>query len=400
LMSLLVVIALLGLVVYLFVDRQWSYLVLSGAAAGGAELTKSSSTALLPIAAALFLLAVIYKARSANRLTGRAAFGRFGVWLGTLAFIYILFWPGMWVAPRQMLYEVFGNAISYATEGARLSAAPSVTNVGFHPRLADIGLFVQSMLWRTTPVAWLGAVLLLPALIFETGARRIGLLALGVIGSIFIVMFALASGRNSAHYVLTSYVALDILAAIGLAAVANWSLRSTSRGIRPAAIVLALGAAVAFQAASAVPFYPYFYTYFNPIMEAQQSGVQDPNFGYGEGLDLAAAYLARKPDAANSTAMAFYGRGPFSFFYPGATEPLKTVYADAENVPQLLQILKKSDYLVIYYALERGRNSPANVMRALEGIEPEKTIWLDGIEYVRIYALQSMPADFFTRLEP
>ena len=79
---------------------------------------------------------------------------------------------------------------------------------------------------------------------------------------------------------------------------------------------------------------------------------------------------------------------------------MKTVYADAETVPQLLQILKRSNYLVIYYALEKGRNSPANVMRALQGIEPEKTIWLDGIEYVRIYALQRMPPEFFTDLQP
>ena len=400
LMSLLVVISLLSLVVYLFSDRRWEYLILSGATAGGAELTKSSSTALLPLVAALFLLALVYEGRPAGRLSVGAAFGRFALWLGTLAFVYVLFWPGMWVAPGHMLYEVFGNAMSYAAEGSRLSVAPAATVMEFHPRLADVGLFVQSMLWRTTPLAWLGAVLPLPALMLLRGARRIGLLALAVLGSIFVVMFALASGRNSAHYVLSSYVALDILAAAGLVAVTDWSLTGASGRLRRMLVVLVLGAAVVFQAASALRFYPYFYTYFNPIMEAQQAGVQDPNFGYGEGLDLAAAYLAQKPNASKSTAMAFYGRGPFSFFYPGTTEPLKTVYADAENVPQLLQILNRSNYLVIYYALEKGRNSPANVMQALQGIEPEKTIWLDGIEYVRIYALQGMPPEFFTRLDP
>jgi len=400
LMSLLVVISLLSLVIYLFIDRRWSYLIISGAAAGGAELTKSSSTALLPMVAALFLLALFYEGRAGRRLGIGVALGNFTVWFGTFALTYVLLWPGMWVAPRDMLYEVFGNAVSYATEGSRLSAAPSAAAIGFHPQLAEIGLFVQSMLWRTTPVAWLGAALLLPAVILQGGVRRIALFALAALGSIFLAMFGLASGRNSAHYVLTSYLVLDILAAAGLIAVLDLFLGRTSSWVRRTGAVLVLGGAVVFQAASAVPFYPYFYTYFNPIMEARQPGVQDPNFGYGEGLDLAAAYLAEKPNAATSTATAFYGRGPFSFFYPGETEPLKTVYADAENVPQLLQILRKTDYLVIYYALEKGRNSPANVMRALEGIEPEKTIWLDGIEYVRIYALQRMPLRFFTDLEP
>ena len=45
------------------------------------------------------------------------------LWLGVLAAVYFVLWPGMWVAPGKMLQEVFGNAFSYAFEGARLSAA-------------------------------------------------------------------------------------------------------------------------------------------------------------------------------------------------------------------------------------------------------------------------------------
>jgi hypothetical protein len=37
-----------------------------------------------------------------------------------------------------------------------------------------------------------------------------------------------------------------------------------------------------------------------------------------------------------------------------------------------------------YYALQRGRNSPPKVTRALEEATPEKTIGLNGIEYIRI----------------
>ncbi len=163
-----------------------------------------------------------------------------------------------------------------------------------------------------------------------------------------------------------------------------------------AALMLVLG----LQAASAVTFYPYYYNYFNPIMEASEPGIQDSNFGYGEGLDLAAAYLSAKPNAARTTVIAFYGRGPFSFFYPGKTEQLKPVYADAENVPQLKQILNKSEYLVIYYELEKDRQSPANVMRGLANAVPEKSIWLNNIEYIRIYRIETLPADFYTALGP
>jgi hypothetical protein len=214
------------------------------------------------------------------------------------------------------------------------------------------------------------------------------------------LLFGIASGRNSAHYVLTSYAALDILAAIGFTeAAARWSARRGAEKARAVPALLVAGVVV-LQAGSALPFFPYYYTYYSPIMEALETGRQNPNFGYGEGLDLAAAYLDRKPAAADSTAVAFYGRGPFSFFYRGTTEPLKTVYADAENVPQLQDVLRRSDYLVIYYALQHGRDVPSNVMHALEDAIPEKTIWLNGIEYARIYAVQELPGDFYQRLGP
>ena len=48
-------------------------------------------------------------------------------------------------------------------------------------------------------------------------------------------------------------------------------------------------------------------------------GYQDPDLGYGEGLELAGAYLAAKPDAANLKAMSWYAAGPFSYYFPGTT---------------------------------------------------------------------------------
>ncbi len=399
-MALLVTVSVLSVLAYLLVDRRWIYLILSGAAAGCAQLTKSSAIVLLPVIGLLFMQDWWTHRHHDTSRRLREGIAQFVAWLATVAIVYVMLWPGMWVAPGKMLYEVFGNAFSYATEGSRLSAAPGSPPIAFHPRLGDVALYVQSILWRTTPVVWLGAVLAIVALIRGRHTGRVVLLSVTLLGGLFIVLFGLASGRNSAHYVLTAYVALDILAAAGLVSVSELLVvPHWKRGSRVLSVII-LGAAVAVQAASAAAFYPYYYTYYSPIMEAQQPGVQDPNFGYGEGLDLAAAYLRQMPAAADSTVMAFYGRGPFSYFYPGTTEPLKTVYADAENVPQLVQILKKSDYLVIYYALEKGRDSPPNVMRALRDIPPQKSIWLNGIEYVRIYSLATLSPDFYAQLQP
>lgn len=399
-LALFVLISVLALIVHLFQERRWWLLILSGAAAGLAQLTKSSSIVLFPIIGSIFLIDILLQRRLGERQGPLRSLAEIAAWCATLIVVYFALWPGMWVAPGAMLYQVFGNAFSYAFEGSRLSVTGGVAATAGALDLRGITDYVQSMSWRTTPIVWLGSLLGIGAVIRGTLRERLVLISIFVTGALFIVLFGVVSGRNSAHYVMTAYVALDIIAAAGFAWLADWlgrKIPSRAPWLAGAGVLLA---ATGLQLASAVAFYPYYYNYINPIMQASEPGFQDPNFGYGEGLDLAAAYLGAKPGAADATAMAFYGRGPFSFFYPGKTEQLKPVYADAENVPQLKQILHNSEYLVIYYELEKDRQSPANVMRGLINAVPEKSIWLNGIEYVRIYRVDALPAEFYTALGP
>ena len=364
---------MLALLAHLFLERKAGFLILSGAAAGFAQLTKSSSIVLLPAIGLLFVLEIFLHRRVGWKRRLAAVLADAGIWLAIAALVYFVFWPGMWVAPGEMLAQVYGNAFSYAFEGSRLSVTGGVPLAPSQLGLGDVAIYVQSMLWRTTPVIWFGSLLAVAALMRRDWEGRAVLLSVFAVGSLFVILFGVVSGRNSAHYVLTSYVSLDIIAATGIVEAADWLggvLAGVGRRVLPAFIICA---ALIGQAASALAFFPYYYIYYNPIMEAPQPGRQNPNFGYGEGLDLAASYLREKPGAPRSPrSMAFYGRGPFSFFYPGRTEQLKPVYADAENVPQLQQILHSSDYLVIYYELEKERDSPANVMGALKGRDTGK----------------------------
>jgi hypothetical protein len=159
--------------------------------------------------------------------------------------------------------------------------------------------------------------------------------------------------------------------------------------------MVVLGAAFAIQVVSALLFFPYYYTYYNPIMAAAQSGGQNPGYGYGEGLELAAEYLGKMPNSPHMTVMAYYGFGPFSYFFPGNTEQLKNVYADPENLPQLTQELSRSDYLVIYYQFQKAAGRLTNILDALESVRPVHVIWLKGVEYVRIYRVSDFPSGFY-----
>jgi 4-amino-4-deoxy-L-arabinose transferase-like glycosyltransferase len=399
-LSLFVMISLFAALLHLFFERKWVYLLISGAAAGFAQLTKSSSLVLVPLIGLVFLVELFFHPDSSWRKRILKVAAELLIWFIMLAIVYFVFWPGMWVAPGEMLYQVFGNALSYAFGGARLSVTGAIQPADFQPHFSDINDFINSILWRTTPVIWIGAVLSLVPLVKQKWEQRFVLLSTILIGFLFILLFGIASGRNSAHYVLTSYVSLDIIAAAGWVYSLEWLTSHLPVGFRRIFPSLALGILVIVQAGSAFEFFPYYYTYYNPIMEARQPGRQNPNFGYGEGLELAARTLAQKPGAAESTVIVFYGRGPFSFFYPGKTEQLKPVYADAENVPQLIQILHQSKYIVIYYELEKERDVPANVMHALAGIAPEQVIWLNGIEYIRIYRADNLPVHFYDALKP
>jgi 4-amino-4-deoxy-L-arabinose transferase-like glycosyltransferase len=399
-LSLFVILSFLALMMHLFFERKLVYLLLSAAAAGFAQLTKSSSIILVPVIGLLFLVEIFFHREGTLRKRVQKSLAELVIWLVMLGIVYFVFWPGMWVAPGEMLYQVFGNAFSYAFGGARLTVTGGVQPEDFQPHLGDIISFVRSILWRTTPIIWIGVVLSLISLIRLKWEQRFEMLGLFLIGLLFILEFGIASGRNSAHYVLTTYVSLDILAALGWVYGLEWLSHRLQEGLTRSLPVLGLAFIVIAQAGSALEFFPYYYTYYNPIMEASRAGRQNPNFGYGEGLELAAKYLAQEPGAADAPVIAFYGRGPFSYFYPGKTEQLKPVYADAENVPQLVQIFHGSKYIVLYYQLEKDRDVPANVMHALDGITPEKVIRLNDIEYIRIYRVDDLPAQFFETLQP
>jgi 4-amino-4-deoxy-L-arabinose transferase-like glycosyltransferase len=399
-LSLFVLISLLAVLLYQSKERRFVYLLISGAAAGFGQLTKSSSIVLEGVVGLLFVIDLFARRQEAWRPRLLRFARDLGAWLGALALIYFVFWPGMWVAPGEMLYQVFGNALSYALEGSRLSVTGGIEASRASLNPAGIFSMVPSLLWRTTPIVWLGFLLGLLAAIRQKGLLRVVCIAMVGISLAFIILFGVAQGRDSPHYLMTAYVALDIVAAMGFVYAAGWLAERVPVPFRRMALPTALVLVVALQALSALPFFPYYYTYYNPIVEAMQPGRQNMDFGYGEGLELAASYLAQEPDAASTTVMAYDGFGPFSFFYPGNTEQLKRVYADAQNVPELIRVLQRSRYLVLYYELQRVRNSPPNVMRALQDIPPQKSIWLNDIEYIRIYRVDMLPQAFYAALEP
>ena len=393
-----ILVSMLAALVYLYPRRQVRYLALSGAAAAVALLAKVPAIALFPLVGLMFLVRLIEE-RGRARIILRYVAG-LGLWVLVVAGVYTLLWPGMWVAPGAMLYEVFGNALSNALQGGRLVSFPGLQAENFTPEFAGIILYLKYIFLKTTPVVWLGGLLAFAGLWVKKSAPMSSInkklaIYFGLLAILFVLMFGLAKGRNSSHYVLTSFVALDVVAGVGLAWGYGWLAERAPVFQKRAIQVTVLGGLLLLHGLGALPHYPYYYTYANPLAGALLGESQASGVGYGEGLELAAGYLAAKPGAEEMTAISYYALGPFSYFFPGETLTLKT---DDRFSPEDLQEFKEADYLVIYTVRQQPRDGSTALLTALESIPPEKTIWLDGVKVASIYAIDQFPESLFTAI--
>ena len=404
-------IAILAMTAHLFRKPNAGLLFLSAGSAALANLTKSSAIVLLPvIAVMIFFWAVLQWRENIMSLRGRSfsspeaisqhpprndiillnSLKIFFSWVGLLLLVYFIAWPGMWVAPGKMLYEVYGNAFSYAFQGARLSITQELEPANFG--LASAGLSVMNILtsvaWRTTPITWLGLLFAI-ILLFSKNRKLIPVLAKYLISFLLleafacIAMFALVQGRDQPHYVLASYYGFEFVAALGWAYALRWLARTFTWASSSLAQTALLAMLLVMQVLGLFYTTPYYYTYLNPIMLAT---TEVPNFFYGEKMEEAAAYLAEKPDAEHQTALVYFGRS-FSYYYPGRTLLFKPVLFDDKT--QLIENLQQSDYLVVYTGLDER-------LPLLKELTPEHVLDLNGRRYIEIYRVSDIPSSFFT----
>ena len=401
LLAVCILAAIFGMMAYLEVNRKLIYLLISAAAASLAHLTKSSAIAMMPVIALMLAVSLFHHRREGG--FGRALLDHlkiFAIWLTALAIVYITLWPGMWVAPAKMLYEVYGNAFSYAFQGARLQVTQELQPAQFSLDSAGPAItgFLSDLLWRSTPVVWLGIPLAAVAFFLHGDAAPSSTLKrlmfyLLLTAALFLLMFSVAQGRNSAHYIMTSHTSLDAIAGLGWGVWLGWFSTKWKRMSKPGIRIGLAVSLIALQLWSALSFYPYYYTFYNPLM-AKLTG-RTTAYGYGEGLELAAAYLAAMPDAETLTAFVYHGRGPFSYFFPGQTLTINPLFVDEPGMGPMVERLVLSDYLVFYEDFGTRSEHTARFVAALQDIQPEHVISVQGLENILIYRVADFPPEFY-----
>jgi hypothetical protein len=355
---------------------------LSGALGGLALLTKLPSPLIVPFTG---LLAVAGWWR--DRRTGFWVKALL-VWGVAALLIFIILWPAMWVNPAGTLQAMWHDAFEVGEAGEGHLAfyrGQIVDDPGW-------GFYSCAVAFRLTPVVLLGLIPLV--LVFarrrqddRSATYRLTTLTL-LIYVLFIYLSSSLSPKKLDRYVMAVFPAFDVLAAIGYAQISNLksqipnlqlptsNLQSQISNLKSGFWVLIVGV---LAAAFVAPYYPYYLSYYNPLLGGIEGAAREVPVGWGEGLEQAAAWLNAQPDAKNLRVSAWYGDIFFPYFVG------KQASFSSSGKSQLA-----ADYVVFYInQVQRQKPYPA-LVRYFQAQEPIYTVLVQGVPWAWVYRAPAM----------
>ncbi len=407
-----------------FRGPRFTFLLLSGGCAGLAFLSKYPALfigafeglALLTVYLAAF---VPRSALQVVRVLKRWFIDMVG-WSLAAGVVFVLFWPAMWVDP-------LGPITAIITDALRASGSTHQKGSFFLGQpVADPGALFYPLiiLLRTTPVVFLGFLLSVWALLRTVkigrrladgegrrttekqqptdegqiiGDNQSSRLMPGVLQTRYYALILLAylilytllvtyGGKKQDRYILPAFPAVGMLAAVGYLYVTHL----TAQGIRPTRYALRRpwlvpGAAVVLQIIFVLPYHPYYFSYYNPFAGGGTVATRTVQVGWGEGLNEAAAYLNRLPQAESTRVVSWYST-TFEPYFNG-----KAIYKiEDEKISRSAKPGLAADFVVFYInQVQRELPTPGALQYFRSG-SPVYTVTLQGIDYAWVYPSVSM----------
>ena len=283
--------------------------------------------------------------------------------------------------PLSVLKVVFGLSFQYFGEA-------DDEGVFFLGRIAqNPGPVFYPIAWllRTTPLILLGLLVWAGISLLSILNRRpengslVRIISgfLLIYALLFVTFLALAEKKQD-RYLLPIYPALGVLAALGLVRASTIKYRVRSDGYRvPIPLALIIFIILLFQGILIRVNYPYYFTYYNPLLGGTPMASRLMTIGWGDGLEQAAVYLNSLPDADQLAVTSWYHNSLFPFLRGQATnftsDPGRTL---------------SSDYAVVYRnQIQRELPTPETVHYLLGHNTPVFTVTLQGVDYVYVYRL-------------
>jgi len=387
LMTSFMILSVLSFLVYLDRGRSWLYLIFSGMMAGLAFLTKSPSLFLGPYLGALALAIYLTRVRKRHVLEwqGLVLFGgELALWLLIACLLFVLLWPAMWLDPLNTVAEVISGAMT------RVASPYGKDNFFMGHPVSDPGLLFYPVvtLFKLTPLTLSGLLAFLGFWLKglrgrqnrPLTSRQLYSLALVVYAVSFTLIISLGADKSD-RYNLPVFPALDILAAVGLYDLAGQIESLVSQRLHsakgwPGASLWAMSLllVLTLQGGPTLAHYPYYLSYFNPLLGGGHQAARTIMVGWGNSLDEAARYLNSKENATELRAASWY-YGSFAPFFVGQSWPLSKGNLYWQDV----------DYAVLYLnGVQRLLPNP-DIVGYFRSLEPEHSVRFRGLEYAWIY---------------
>lgn len=359
------------------------FTAVSGACAALALLSKSPGVLLLPLAA----LALLW----VNRRQPARLLRQGGAWVTGFGATALLTLPALWADPWRVVLLISGESERQIDEALHPTFFLGEVAFDHGPLFYPIAIA-----FRLGPLILPGLLLALYAFfrrsrshgghgdvtealaekqapfLLESGeickepeenkpARR-AFLWLPFLWALFFIFTLSFAGKKFDRYALPAIPALTLLAAWGWVQLrARWPHLAVWRWLWP-------GLALA-QLAYLLAFTPYLLLAFNPLLGGPWVAQRALTVGWGEGIGMAARWLAERPSAAQETAVA--GIAPaLAPFFPGQT------------LPDTPEGRAQADYLIV---TQNGRQLSGDWQPPVPDAELLHTIHFGGLEQARIY---------------
>ncbi len=404
-------------------SRKW--LLASGLWTGFAFLSKSPSLYLLPFIALVGLWFTVKEVNSkqkpvsrkkrpptkANKvkpptpyLTALKPLILAGLlWFAVVIVVVFMLWPVMWVKPWTALETVFLIGTKYASGGHAKG------NFFLGQISNDPGPLFYPLTWlfRVSPLI-LGGVISLPFVAWFISPRRkikplqypqakddsftfqlssltryLPLILIFILGY---YLFMTWGEKKQDRYFLPVYPWLTLLAAVGLVGFVNYlwlRFKSTFSSAEPdqeislsfaTPTALLLLIILFINGFLVYTHYPYYFTYYNPLLGGPPSAARIMTVGWGEGLDLAADYLNHNLNPYQTRVSSWY-RSTFAPYY----------YGDSISYSKEKGKILAGDYAIFYINQIQRRYPDDALFNYFDRFTPLQVISLHDIQYVWIY---------------
>jgi 4-amino-4-deoxy-L-arabinose transferase-like glycosyltransferase len=307
LMTTFATISLLALALGIRAQVTYSYLVLSGAAAALAALTKSPALLLLPLSGALILFGAYRHKESVANGPMRGIMTQGAAWLSAFFLTAMLLFPALWASLGQVAQLTSQDAARHMAGAFRTTFFMGQANYDHGYTFYPIALA-----FRVGPVVTLGLLLagfqLLGSVRRQAANVSVATMTLVLWAVIYCVGISLAAKKFDRY-------ALPVIPALTLIAVLSWFRLVSKRGKHTRQVASILLAAQFLYLLSVVP-YPL--AAYNPILGGAKTAEKVLTIGWGEAISAAGHWLASRPNAASQRVIG--GSAPsLAPYFPGET---------------------------------------------------------------------------------